>query len=180
MLRGVLCFVGALLTGLASAQESKVCPGAEIQSINVSAEIEKKAPLDTRPETIEIAPGYASNPNSRPAEGTVTAVALGPVLGSMDSPKVKTEVTCTANGFLLTATITRSADFHGAALQNVDWRPRATITVLLRQPEIAIETTWKVRLTTGVELHHAQTPPYPERTFPIKVTKVVHLDSRHN
>lgn len=176
----MLCFIGALLSMPAAPQPVKVCPEVEIQLINVSAEMERKASLDTRTETIEIAPAQVSNPKFPAAEEALMAVAVGPILGSMDSPNVKTEVTCTASGFLLTGTISRSAEFHGAALQNVNWRPKIAITLLPRQPEITVQVSWKMRLTTGIELYHAQTPPYSERTFPITLTKVIHLNSRHN
>ena len=90
----------------------------------------------------------------------------------MDSRKLKTDLVCTANGFVLTATITRSANFNGAALQNVNWYPRITIAVVLHEPEVVFQTTWRMRLTTSAERDHAQTTLSDQR-YPITLTKMI-------
>lgn len=126
--------------------------------IDISAEPEREVLLDATPEkpAIEIVPAPPSSTTPGAAKKTVTVIALGPVLGSMDSPKVETSLACTAKGIVLTATITRSADYHGAVLKNVLWRPKIEIVVVFRQPEIIFATTWRMRLTTGAEVDHAQ------------------------
>lgn len=160
----------------ANAQEiMKACAGMEVRSIDISAEPDRKVLLDATPEkpAIQIVPAPPSSTTPGASEKVVTVIALGPVLGSMDSPKVETCLACTAKGVVLTATITRSADYHGAVLANIIWRPKIEIAVALRQPEIILATTWRMRLTTGAELAHAQTPPYPDQKYPITVTATV-------
>jgi hypothetical protein len=107
------------------------------------------------------------------AEGAVTAVALGPVLGAMDSTTVKTEVVCTPRGIGVTAVITRSADYTGAALANVNWRPKMQISALVRRPDAVLQVTWKMRSSNGETLDRAATPPYPQTRYPISVTKAL-------
>jgi hypothetical protein len=148
----------ALLLGclLANAQETtRSCAAAEVRSIRVTAESGK---FGAPPETIDI------------ARTEDTLVARGPVLGSMDSRQVETDLACTPNGVLLTATITRSADYNGSAAKNVLWRPRIEIAIVLRQTGIVFQTKWRMRSSTGAELSHAQTPPYPDRQYPLVVT----------
>jgi hypothetical protein len=161
-------------TSTSSAQENTTtCGGAEVRSIVVSADVQRTVSRDARPANIEIVPAQASAAMLGVAEKAITVIAYGPVLGSMDSRKLKTDLVCTANGFVLTATITRSANFNGAALQNVNWYPRITIAVVLHEPEVVFQTTWRMRLTTSAELDHAQTPPYPDQRYPITLTKMI-------
>jgi hypothetical protein len=135
----------------------------EVLSIERSVDSERVASMDKKPVEIEIA--YSSRKRE------VVLQALGPMLGSMDSPEVKTAIDCTRQGVVVTGTITRSADFNGAALQNQIWRPRITIVVNLLRPDVVFQTTWKLRLTTGVPVGQARTPPYPEQRYPITVTR---------
>lgn len=171
----IVCSLG--LSGThANAQEiMKTCASAAVQSISLSAESEREIFLDAMPEkpVIKIAPAPSSSTMPGAAGKAVTVIALGPVLGSMDSPKVETDLVCTAKGVALTATTTRSADYHGAVAKNVLWRPKIEIVVIPRQTEVIFETTWRMRLTTGVEVDHARTPPYPEQKFPISVVAIV-------
>lgn len=171
----IVCSLGLSGT-LANAQEIvKTCAGAEVRLINISAETEREILLDATPEkpAIEIVPAPPSSTTPGAAGKVVTVIALGPALGSMDSRTVETDLACTAKGVVLTATITRSADYHGAAAKNVRWRPKIEIVVIPRQPEVIFEATWRMRLTTGAELDHAQTPPYPDQKYPITVTTTV-------
>jgi len=103
----------------------------------------------------------------------MAVIAHGPVLGSMDSQKVETDLLCTAKGLLLTATITRSADYNGSALKNAAWRPQINITIVLHQAEPIFQATWKMRLTTGAEVSRAETPLYADQRYPITVTKTI-------
>jgi hypothetical protein len=125
--------------------------------------------LVAEPENIQV---VSSGP-----EGAVTLVALGPGLASMDSGDVKSNLACTQNGIALTATITRSADFHGFVAQNFIWRPRFTIVLALRKPEIVVQAVWRMRLSTGAEQTHAWSPPFPDRKYPITVTETVRSSS---
>ncbi|MHB1678019.1 MAG: hypothetical protein ACYCSS_10865 [Sulfuriferula sp.] len=157
----------------ASAQETmKTCTGAQVRLINVSGVYNKKNLLDAKPEIIVVR-ALTSSTMPGATGKAVSIIALGPVLGSMDSPAIKTALACTAKGFTLTATITRTADYDGAVLANIIWRPKIEITVVLLQPEVIFETIWKMRLTTGAEVYLAQTPTYPEQNYPISVTTAV-------
>lgn len=160
----------------ANAQEiMKTCAGASVQSISLSAEPEREILLDSTPEkpTIKIIPAPQPTMPGGSAGKAVTIIALGPVLGAMDSSKVETDLACTAKGFVLTATITRNADYDGSVLANIIWRPKIEIAIFPRRPEVIVETKWRMRLTTGAELGHARTPPYPEQKFPISVVAIV-------
>ncbi len=149
-------------------ENTNTCAGFEVRQTVVSIEIERPSFFlsNPSPKKITIAPAKDS---ASTTEKWARVVAVGPVLGSMDSGEVKTDVACTTKGIVLTATITRSANYHGAVLQNVLWRPRIEIEVALPQPNVHVEATWMMRLTNGAVLNHAQTPPYPDITYPITV-----------
>jgi hypothetical protein len=169
----ILCAM-CLFDAVADAQGNvETCAGVEVRSIGISAEFERKVLLDAMPARIDIVSLQPSTLKSTAAGKAITVIALGPVLGSMDSPDVKTNLGCTAKGFVLTATLTRSANYTGAAAKNVLWRPRISIAAVLRQPEGTVEATWRMRLTTGREINHARTPPYTEQEYPITVTKTI-------
>jgi hypothetical protein len=36
-----------------------------------------------------------------------------------------------------------------------------------------LRTVWRMRLSTGAELHHAETPPYADQPFPVSVIKTL-------
>jgi len=111
--------------------------------------------------------------SSRITTDFIVVVALGPVLGSMDSHQVETDLKCTEKGLALTVMLTRSADYDGAHLKNVLWRPKIQLTMVLHQPEATLETMWNMRLTTGAQVHHAQFPPYSDQIFPIILSKTL-------
>jgi len=163
-----------LFGSMSYAQEvTKRCAGADVRLIGVAAQVEQGAPPDDAPERIEVVSAPSSATGRDSAGKAVTLIAVGPVLGSMDSREVETELRCTAKGPVLTVTITRSADYHGGVHKDVLWRPRIEIAVAPRRRNLAFQTIWAMRLTSGAELKHAQTPPYPERKYPINVTKII-------
>lgn len=153
-------FVGLWPTPVRAQVPLQSCAGVEVRSISVAYEPAQETPLDGGPEV----PAQPARPA---AAGDTTIVARGPVLGSMDSPEVSTLVSCTSTGFSLTAAISRSADYKGSALQNQLWRPRISMAISFRNPEIAFQMVWKMRLTTGAEVDRARTPPYSELKYPI-------------
>jgi hypothetical protein len=169
--RGVVRFLVAVLAvgvlaGPANAKGMlKRCAQVDGQSISVSTELDRGDSFlpDPSPKIIQ-APGKAG-----------TLLALGPPLGPMDSPKLETALSCTAKGIVLNFTVTRSANFRGATLQNVVWRPVIRIQVVVRRAEAVVRAVWRMRLTTGAEVDHAQSPaaPYPDEKYPIAVSKVV-------
>ena len=100
-------------------------------------------------------------------------VAVGPVLGSLDSPDVEIRVFCTTKGFRLAATLTRFAPYSGGVLKNVLRRPEIRVAAILLRPEIAVEVEWRIRDSNGMELRHAKTPGYVELSYPITVSMTV-------
>lgn len=152
----------------------KVCAGIEVQSLNLSEEIEREVLLEPAPErpTIKIVPAPSSSTALGAARQMVRAIAIGPVLDLVDSHKVETDLACTATGVRLTATITRFEEYYEIN-KSIRWRPKIELEVVPLQPAVKFETTWRIRLTTGVELDHAQTPPYPDQKYPITVSKTL-------
>lgn len=164
---GSVCFL-SLLVLTAGAQDSvKSCPAAEVRSIRETAKSIQDLPLDTKQATIEFG-------TSTPEAKGITIIARGPVLGSMDSEKLNTDVACSIDGFVLTATITRSENYNGAVRQNVLWSPEITIVIVPRRTSVVVQTIWKMRLSNGKELGRARTPPYRQQDYPITVTQTVH------
>src|ERR1700682_6140220 len=124
-----------LFANLSNAQESiKTCVALDVRAIEVLAESGGQSPFQSKSESVFLPPGPVPAidivPAQRGKENTTSDVMMivrGPVLGSMDSQKVETNLLCTAKGVLLTATITRSADYNGAVLKNAPWRPQVDI-----------------------------------------------------
>lgn len=136
------------------------CPAVDVQDLRTGVVPERLARADTMPERIEPVAGSTS-----PA---VMLLATGPMLGSMDSPEVATSVECTTDGATVTATLTRSADYAGGVKKNILWRPTLAMKILPRAATV-LRVTWRMRLTTGAEVERAQTPPYPELPYPLRV-----------
>jgi len=109
----------------------------------------------------------------RRGEGGPTLIAIGPVLGSMDSRDVATDVAYSGGRLTLTATITRSADYQGGVHKNVLWRPRISVLLAPQRARLTFRVVWRMRLTTGAEVAHTRMPPYPPQTYPLVVTKRV-------
>ena len=144
---GSMMSVSGSMNGQLSRQ---VCPAAEINSIESTSK--RAGVLRTgKTENIEIL-GQTNH--------TVTIMAQGPVLGSMDLPSIKTDLSCLPDGVVLTATITRSDEFNGAVLQNVTWLPKISLSLKLLQPSVMLHTIWKIQTTSGKEVTFAQTPPF--------------------
>ena len=161
----IVCSLG-LLAPLVKAQEVlKTCAGVEVRTIHVSIELDEGDSFLPDP-----------SPKITEESGKIrTLTAVGPPLGSMDSPELETALACSKKGFVLTATITRSANFKGSVLQNVVWRPKIEIEVVPRQVEVIVEATWKRRVTTGKYMNQAETAaaPYPDQKYPITMTKIL-------
>ena len=172
----IACWLCLSATGVSAGAPIKTCFGLEVRSIGVSAESERQVLLETAREGPELVPTLIAVHMPGAAENAATIIAVGPVLGSMDSREVKTDLACTPEGVAVTATITRSADFHGSVLKNVIWRPRIEVAIIRRQPEVIFRGTWKMRLTTGTELYHAQTPPYSDQRYPLTLTKSIQAE----
>lgn len=163
-----LTFWGILAEG---QQSTKTCTGFDVRSIDISRVSDEKNLFDSMPARIEIGSQERDN-----ADKVVTVYALGPILGSMDSFGIKTDLACSTNGFVLTATISRSGNYIGTTAKNVLWRPKINVAIILRKPgqDIEVKVRWRMRLANGREIYRAQTPPYPEQKFPIIVTTTFH------
>jgi hypothetical protein len=161
-----------VLMSVAYGQEArKICPGVEVSSLHKTAQ--KPDPKPTEPAELLVFAGQAPTSSSVAMEQTLSVIALGPVLGSMDSTDVSSDLECTARGVRLTATITRSAHYTGSALKNILWRPKLALAVILRKNEVIFESVWVMRLSTGAKLDHAQTPSQPDLKYPITVTRTL-------
>lgn len=162
-----LAFTLQLAGTLASAQDvQKDCAAAQVQLIRVAAILHDRSfGLDAKPEIAVVSPFTEKSSKDK----TKSVVALGPILGSMDSAKVEAILTCTEKGFVLTAIITRSADYAGSATANIIWRPKIEIAVAARRPSVIAEATWRMRLSNGNEVRQARVPGYPDQLYPYTV-----------
>ncbi|MBV8818396.1 MAG: hypothetical protein JO022_08580 [Acidobacteriaceae bacterium] len=140
---------------------TKTCPAIVAQSA-VVAPVYDIAALESPAPRVDLP--------AHPQPAHIVVAAWGPNLGSMDSPDVQITITCMDTGVAVTGVITRSAAYTGAAAKNVLWRPRITLDLNLTQQRATLVSIWKMRLTTGVDLDHARTPPYPELKYPFRFT----------
>jgi hypothetical protein len=134
------------------------------------------APVFSADALLDGAPIGLSQKVLPPAPGATSReeriIALGPVLGSMDSHDVETAVSCSPRGFTVTASITRSAYYNGSILKNVLWRPKIEIEIAPTQPDYMLEVTWAMRLSNGAVVHHDLM--MPKQNFPITVSSTFH------
>jgi hypothetical protein len=164
----IVCALATSL-GTAAAQTDTMCSKVEVRPTSFEARLDNGVAADSTPK-VEIT---ATDPQLK----TVTVTAFGPMLGSMDSSSIKTQIFCTKTGVSLTATITRSEHYTGATRQNQLWRPVVTVPITLRSSEAIFETTWEMQLTNGKELGQARTPPYSGLVYPIRVTRTLRVSS---
>jgi len=189
ILRYVLGFVGVsfvytLATSVASVNVQhlpKVCAGIKVQSLNFLDEKEieilsdpaAELPAAQQPQihTVHVPPSVGGTPEM------IRVAAIGPILESYStSHTVEFHLACTAEGVQLTATISRYSPIS-VYDKVVLWRPKIELTVTPLQPAVNLETIWRMQLTTGVALDHAQTPGYPDLKYPITVSKTLSSDT---
>lgn len=153
-----------------------ICATVEVLKVTTSSiEIDRKTPPNPSFATPQIIPSQMVPRPSPHARQPMTVFALGPVLGSRDSDKIDVKSGCTQSGFYFSATVLRAASYPEATLGTTvqakyPWRPKITITIIPYQSEITARMVWSMRLTTGIEVLHTQTPPFPEQRFPIVVS----------
>lgn len=171
----IICGIGLLgpiWSPLCFASEPLItCSRIEVLSLNSSSVGEREHVAAPNP-LVKVK--FESKGRVRTPAGIVHIIAIGPVLGSMDSRAVRIHSVCTKTGVSLSATITRSAFFHGSVLQNLIWRPQIAIVARLPSPEASFKITWRMRLTNGVEVSHAQTPTYPMQRYPVILVRQIH------
>jgi hypothetical protein len=156
----------------------KICPTVEIQSIKISPERWLNASTHPPLVGIELSRQPVTGNAVDNLPESITIIANGPVLSSLDSRAAKSDLTCTDNGFALSVTIEHSTDSLGFMEQNVSWRLRAKLQVVLKQPEPVFETIWKLVSTSGAELDRARSFPFPEQTYPLTVTRTLTMNLR--
>lgn len=153
------------------------CPVIELRSVSTSSVIER-ARVESPGPLIEVTYSRASKGHSAARGGAVQISALGPVLGSMDSRAIRLQPVCTRTGIAVAATVTRSAQYHGGALQNAIWRPRIVIVAHARAAEASVRIVWRMRLTNGKQINRATTPSYPAQDYPASVSGEIHSHGR--
>jgi hypothetical protein len=161
-------FLGPLAPTANAQEESEVCSRASVRSIGLSYDdLDQKTLLDKVAEIIEPS-------ESRVSRNTYIEIAArGPILDFMDSQQLKIRLICTATGFTITGIISRSEYYTGSIPRSQHWQPRIKMVVMLRASEVVVHVRWEMRLTNGKEVNRARTPPYPERHYPITVTKIL-------
>ncbi len=164
----VVCALVSWFVPGAHAEDAIVanCAKAELRSVTLAI----RAGREIQPD-LPVSLSDAQAVSARKDEKRINA--LGPVLGSMDSQHIDLSPACKPAGVVITATITRSADYHGAVLKYATWRPEVAIVLAVLQPNVVVMAVWKMRLSDGTEVHRAQTPPYPVLEYPVIVTKTV-------
>jgi len=175
VMRNRCAVVALLLLSLAANGSGSVldkrCSGVIVRSIAVSNDTE----------TAILAERTSAPPRVRISvtsdhHGAATIVAVGPVLGLMDSREIATDVSCSDDGVVLTATLTRSAEYTDSIKKNVLWRPRLSVRID-RKRRVVIRTVWRMRVTTGAEVTRSRMSPYPEQRYPMIVTRILRAPS---
>ncbi|HVB34554.1 MAG TPA: hypothetical protein VNJ52_09315 [Patescibacteria group bacterium] len=168
-----LVLLAALAGSTAWAQHRAVmaCPTVEVQSVSVFPQLAERGHFGRPTPQIDEVASSPRTPAPRAGKHAVKLIALGPVLGSMDSPRLDIAGACIEKGFALRVTLARSASFHGSAAKNVIWRPRITVVLRPRRPGAVLQVTWRMRLTTGAFPRQARTPGFPMQKYPVKLTK---------
>lgn len=141
----------------------KNCAGYSIQSASISAADGGSvdwAKLRNTPS--------AYNETITQSNQTIVIQAVGPILGSMDGSDIKVITFCGVGPALL-ATITRSSDFNGSVLQNINWRPIIQIEITPQQAQSNFQAIWLMRLDNGGTPVFTATPPYEPLRYPIVV-----------
>ena len=165
------------LTAAADADEQQLpirCAAAEVQSVSVSTnddgDLYNLVYLNRRSqhadhilaELDDIDKLYYSLPTTlieaaipmefKPERGEkfpVRMVALGPVADVDYSRSVQTDVSCTARGFLVTATLTFG--IMPFVLRHWRWRPQITIVAVPLRSGVTADVKWQVRLGKELE-----------------------------
>lgn len=151
----------------------KTCPAANVRSVAISTVVRRDTTGRGDDPKIEVSP-IAQDEQKHFERNVVLTTIYGPMLGSMDSPKLAHSVSCTPDGINLDIHITRSEAFHGAVLQNVNWVPKVVTQIESKLPQIVLHVQWTMTLSNGVVVSRSRTPPFPERAYPIIMKKTIH------
>lgn len=169
----LLVSVNIIVSDAASARELvKACPAANVRSLATSAVVGKDAVARNDEPTIEVSP-ILTGKQKHLKWNVAIVTAYGPILGSMDSPKFDHAVSCAADGINIEINITRSENYQGAVLQNVNWVPKVVTRIESKLPEMVFHVRWKMTLSNGVVVGHSRTPPFPERKYPVLGDKTI-------
>ncbi len=170
---GILICLSLSADSIFAMEKRKTCSGVDVKSIDISNILGETAFKSAKLVDITITSVVTANSISVGKRVEI----IGPLLGSMDSNKIETTMTCEPQGLTLTAYVTRSANYNGSVLKNVPWRPKISLEVYLKQPKVLFKSVWRLRLDNGVEIGRSNLPPYadyvvtPAKEYPIVITK---------
>lgn len=153
----------------ASAAEAVRCAG-------FSARVIETRPLyapSTNLEATQVRTGRAVL--VAPGVRELDVLAVGPAMGSMDFTGFASSLSCRAAGGSLDVvfTITRSENYHGAALKNVDWRPSAVLRISTQHSSVRLHFAWRLRSSGGAAVDVAPAPGGAPVHFPVRATETI-------
>jgi len=129
--------VAAMLTviyfaiALSTPQNEKRCPLVSVRDLVVSSLPPSAVGSDPAP-VIKIVPSRMSTSSLPQLYQALRVILDGPVVDSTNSIRLPIEINCTDQGLAVTANLSQSADY---ALQNVPWRPRVELELLVNQAQ---------------------------------------------
>jgi hypothetical protein len=142
---------------------AKHCPLADVSPSST-------APTPVHERAVDPAPRLSSS-DAEP--GALTLRAVGPVLDYLYSRAVTYDIECTAEGFVVDASIVQLSDQRLGALKNILWRPALALRVSMRRPSVRARVVWRLRLPSAAALTRGETPPYPAQAYPAETTIVL-------
>ena len=96
-------------------------------------------------------------------------MASGPEVDLGYSTNVEANISCTEEGFIVTATLTFN---DGEILKNSLWRPEIKLLAVTRQPNVTVTVKWEIRL--GNDLKGKFMGDFPDlKKYPITVSKTI-------
>jgi hypothetical protein len=96
----------------------------------------------------------------------MTALALGPVLGTMDSTDLEFQYACTPNSLEIVVTIRRSSE-QSDSLKFGVWRPKIALKLADPKSGRFLYVTWKMQTPDGHQIVHGDLPTGLRQTYPI-------------
>jgi hypothetical protein len=164
--RAVFFFLLAVFDGVsyADAQESvKHCASVDVKSIIVSQAKQAAESANLEP---SIALDSVSSIESRQLGiEKLEFSAFGPILTTLDSNEIRTDVSCLENGFAVTAMISH---VESPVLKNPSWRPRIRIIAVRMNKNTKVQIKWRM-VEDGAELDRV--PSEPVVKLPLVVEK---------
>lgn len=172
----VLTLLFFAVTG--SGQRTEPCSGPNLPGVgpvHVSTLVQRGTETGVpSPDRVEVQALNPSPATPRMPGDSQMVVAIGPLLGSMDSPDVKTNVACSADGDVtISAMISRSHNFTGSVTRSISWRPKLTFAVSPIKPSTRVSVVWTMSLDSGSPVHITVTPPFDLQVYPITASTLI-------